>query len=213
MRKLDLVPAFILFGLLFAGCADEEADRVKTVEMTIYPETGYGAAMMSDIWTQPLLFSDSDDNEERMMLDIITEGFDIDYERGYEYKLNVEKIWMREPPQDVSSIKYVFIELVSKEKVITQDTEETLELFVSPETVKFTPKYPSAYEDDHTPKIYDALKVKTTGSDSWIILPEIEGFDFESGFEYKLSVNKIVQAEPYSVRYVLRDVMTKEEKK
>ena len=212
MRKLNLFFGFIALSILFFGCAKDEGDKGKIVEMTIYPETGYGASVVSDIWTQPLIFSDNDDDQKRMLVDIITEGFDFNYERGYEYKLKVKKVWMKEPPLDVSSIKYEFIELLSKEKVITSDSEENLKLFVSSGTVKFTPKYPVEYEDDNTPKIYDALKVKIINTDNWMVLTDIEGFDYETGYEYELSVKKVIQADPYSVKYVLLDILSKKEK-
>jgi hypothetical protein len=215
MRKLNLFFGFIVFSILFIGCTKkDDVDKEKIVEMTIYPETGYGASVMSDIWTQPLIFSDDDGNQKKMLVDILTEGFNFDYERGYEYKLKVKKVWMQEPPQDVSSIKYVFIELLSKEKAITSNSEENIELFVSSETVKFTPKYPSEYEDEDNiiPKIYDALKVKIVGFDDWMAITEIEGFDYEAGYEYELSVKKITQADPYSVKYVLLRILSKEKK-
>ncbi len=214
MNKLRLIGFFILFSVFFTSCLNDEEgeDREKTVEMTIYPETGYGAAVLSDIITQPLIFSDNDDNEKRMLVDIITEGFDFDYERGYEYTLKVKKVWMAEPPQDVSSIKYIFIELLSKKKVITEDSEENLNLFVSSETVLFTPRFPSEYvETEHGQeiKIYDALYVKNNATNEWMALTEIEGFNYEAGYEYELNVKKVTTAEPYAVRYVLTDVVSK----
>ena len=212
MRKLDLFFVFVFFSMLFIGCTKDDGDKEKIVEMTIYPETGYGSSVMSDIWTQPLIFSDNDENQEKMLVDIITEGFDFDYERGYEYKFSVKKVWMQDPPQDVSSIKYEFIELLSKEKVITNDREEDVNLFVSSETVKFTPKYPSEYDDNMIPRIYNALKVKNNDSDTWMALTEIEGFDYETGYEYELSVKKVTHAEPYSVKYVLLETLLKERK-
>lgn len=212
MKKLNLLLGFIFFSMLFIGCTKEEGDKKKIVEMTIYPETGYGASVMSDIWTQPLFFSDNDENQVKLLVDIMTDGFDFDYERGYEYKFRAKKVWMQNPPQDVSSIKYEFIELLSKEKVITDDSEENINLFVSSETVKFTPKYPTEYDDNMTPKIYDALKVKNTDSDNWMALTAIEGFDYEAGYEYELRVKKITQAEPYSEKYVLLETLSKERK-
>jgi hypothetical protein len=211
MKGLKLLLMAVVASVLLVSCS-EEGDDEKIVEMTIYPETGYGASVLSDVWTQPLLFSDSEDDQTQMLVDIITEGFDFEYERGYEYQLKVKKVWMHDPPQDVSSIKYVFIELLSKTKTITEDSEENIELFVSPQTIKFTPKYPSEYEDDQTPKIYDALHVKETGSENWMALPEIEGFDFEENYEYVLDVKKVTQADPYSVTYTLEDIISKTEK-
>ncbi len=212
MRKLKLFASAVILSVLLFSCLKEEGDREEIIEMTIYPETGYGGSLMSDVWTQPLLFSDSDDNRKQILTDIITENFDFNYERGYKYIFKVKKIRMQDPPQDVSSIKYVFIELLSKEKVILTDGEKDIELFVSSETVRFTPRYPSEFEDDETPKIYDAMLVKETGTDNWMALPVIEGFDFEKGYEYIIDVKKITQAEPYSVKYVLLDILSKKEK-
>ncbi|MCW3786040.1 DUF4377 domain-containing protein [Plebeiibacterium sediminum] len=214
MKTLNLFFGFTFLCTLFMGCTKDENDKEKIVEITIYPETGYGASMMSDIWTQPLLFSDNDENQVKLLVDIITDGFDFDYERGYEYKFRAKKVWMQEPPQDVFSIKYEFIELLSKERVIINDSEENINLFVSSKTVKFTPDYPSEYVDEEniTPKIYDALNVKNTDSDNWMALTKIEGFNYETGYEYVLKVKKITQAEPYSVKYVLLETISKENK-
>jgi hypothetical protein len=211
MNKLYLFAGVIILSVFFAGCASEEGDREKIVEMTIYPETGYGGSLLSDILTEPILFSDNDENQKQMLTDIITEGFDFDYERGYEYTLKVKKVWMQNPPQDVSSVKYVFIELLTKKKVITEDSEKKMVLFVSSQTVKFTPQYPCEYEnlaESEVPKIYDALHVKENGTDNWMALTNIEGFDYLKGYEYLLNVKKITQATPYSIRYILLDIIS-----
>ena len=216
MRKLNLFVGVIILSVFFASCTKEEADREKIVEMTLYPETGYGASIMSDVLTEPIQFSDNDENQKYLLTDIITEGFDFNYERGYEYTLKVKKVWMQNPPQDVSSVKYVFIELLTKKKVITSDSEKIIELFVSSQTVKFTPKYPGEYEKvagGEMPKIYDALHVKENGTDNWMALTKIEGFDYVKGYEYILNAKKITQADPYLVRYVLLDIISKKEKK
>ena len=211
MKKLHFFIAFVAFSFFFSSCLkDEKNDKEKIVEITIYPETGYGASVVSDVWTQPLIFSDNDDNQKRILVDIIFENLDLDYERGYQYTLKAKKVWMSEPPQDVSSIKYVFLKKLSKEKVIIEDSEENFELFVSSKTVKFTPKYPSEYEGtDPSPKIYNALLTKKPDTDNWMTIIEIEGFDFEEGYEYLIDIKKITQAEPYLVRYLLLDIKSK----
>lgn len=212
MRKLNLLIGLVVLTVFFTGCFEENGDKEKIVEMTIYAETGYGASVMSDILTEPLMFSDNDDNQKHLLVDMLTEGFDFEYEKGYEYVFKVKKVWMQEPPQDASSIKYIFIEQLSKTKVITENSEENIHLFVSSETVKFTPNYPPEYEDIggiQCPKVYDALYAKEEGSNLWMALTGIEGFNFEAGYEYVLDVKKITQAEPYSVRYILLDVLSK----
>lgn len=211
MKPLNLFLAVITYVFIFTSCLkEEENDKVKIVEVTIYPETGYGASVLSDVWTQPLIFSDNDDNQRRILIDIIFDDLSLNYERGYKYTLKAKKVWMREPPQDVSSIKYIYLELLSKEKVIIEDSEENIDLFVSSKTVKFTPKYPNEYEgDESTPKIYQALLVKKVDSDNWMAIIEINEFNFEEGFEYILSVKKVTQAEPYTIRYYLLDIKSK----
>lgn len=113
MRKLNLFVGIIILSTFLGSCTKDEANREKIVEMTLYPETGYGASVLSDVVTEPIQFSDNDENQKQMLTDIITEGFDFNYERGYQYTLKVKKVWMHNPPQDVSSVKYVFIELLS----------------------------------------------------------------------------------------------------
>jgi len=214
MRKLNLFVGVIMISAFFVSCTNEEGDREKIVKMTLYPETGYGASVMSDVLTEPIQFSDDDENKKQMFTDIIIEGFDFDYERSYEYTLKVKKVWMQNPPQDVSSVKYIFIELLTKKKTITENSEKNIELFVSSQTVKFTPKYPSEYENIEgveTLRIYDALHVKENGTNNWMALIKIDGFDYKKGYEYILNIKRITQADPYSVRYILLDIVSKTE--
>jgi hypothetical protein len=216
MKVFNLFAGIIILSTFLSSCNNEEVDREKIVEMTIYPETGYGAGVLSDVVTEPMQFSDNDENRNQLLIDIITEGFDFNYERGNEYRLKVKKVWMQNPPQDVSAVKYIFIELLSKKKVITTDSEKNIQLFVASQTVKFTPKYPNEYEKVggiETLKIYDALHVKEKDASNWMALTKIEGFDYVKGYEYVINVKKITQADPYSVRYVLLNILSKTEKK
>ncbi|WP_026063315.1 DUF4377 domain-containing protein [Pedobacter arcticus] len=212
MKKLSLFLSIAVISVLLLSCTKNQGDKEKIVEMTIYPETGHGASIMSDIWTEPLVFSDSDDPQKSNLSSIIIENFDFDYERGYEYKYKVKKIWLKNPPQDVSSIKYIFIKQLSKTKVIITDSEKNIQLLVSPETVKFTPKFPKELESDGSLKIYNALRVNEVNTNNWMALKTIEGFDFEAGFTYTLNVKKTTTAEPYAVKYVLVSVLSKEKK-
>lgn len=217
MRKLNFLLGFILFSVLTTSCTKEEekGDREKDVVFTIYEETGYGGAILSTYLTEPFLFSDSDDAQIRTLTDILVEGLvDFNYERGYRYTFNAKKIWMSEPPQDVSKIKYIISELLSKEKVITTDKEEEMTLFVASETVKFIPKYrkEDEAEDESSPNIYDALRVKEVSTNSWMAIIDIESFIYEVGHEYEIRVKKVTQAEPYSVKYVLLDIVSEKEK-
>jgi hypothetical protein len=195
------------------GCS-KDRDKVKMVTMTIYPETGCGMPILSPYWIDALIYSESDDKQKQMLLSTMTEGFDFKYEKGYEYTFKAMKVWMSNPPMDVSSIKYIFVGPLIKKKIIVENSEEEIELLVYSETVQYVPCFPNEYDEYGNIKIYDALLVKETNSPHYwtAVLKEIEGFDFESGYEYILNVKRMTQANPYLLRYILLDTKDKQKK-
>lgn len=215
MKKTYLLLSLLLIVNL-CGCTDG-ADKVKMVEMTISPETVYHRPVLSSSWWDCLVYSESDNKEERVLSDIIMEGFDFlqDYERGYEYTFRAKKVWMSNPPMDVSSIKYVFAGRLEKRRVIVDDKEESIKLLVMPQKVEYFKRYPMEYENGLL-VFSEALFCIDTKSDvsydryKNYVLREIEGFDFESGYEYILSVKKITQAKPYSVKFILEEIKDKQ---
>ncbi len=68
---------------------------------------------------------------------------------------------MQNPPQDVSTIKYVYLETLSKEKAITEISEMNIEVTVSDKMVKFMPRYHIEYEEIESEDgdVYEQLKV------------------------------------------------------
>lgn len=135
MKKLLLITALVVLTLALSNCDKSKLNKVKSVEVTIYPETEVGKGFMSDIWSDFLAYSDNIENDKRAINQIIFEGLDIYYQRGYEYRLKAKKIWMSNPPMDVSNVKYVITKLISKEKVITEPTQNIIEITVKPELV------------------------------------------------------------------------------
>ena len=141
MKRLNLILVSIIVSVLLFSCDKEEKDRVKIVELTIYPETRFSRDALSYIWSDALVISDSENKEQRALFATITEGLDYnDYERGYEYVYNVKKVWMQDPPQDVSSIKYIFLDLLSKKRVITENSERDIQLYVLPQRAEYRPR-------------------------------------------------------------------------
>src|SRR5699024_3580692 len=200
---------FLAMGMI-TGCFNENnQDREKVVEMTIYPEVGYGSALMSQTFTEELIFSESDDKTKRHLSNIITEGFDFEYERGYEYTFKAKKIWMSNPPQDVSSIKYVFMGSLNKSKVVTEDSEETMNITVQPHVVRFHPRF-SREDGTGQDKVYDALLCRNESAEKTLVLKNIEGFNFEEGYKYVLAVKRVITANPYSEKYELLDIIKKQ---
>lgn len=161
MKRINLFICAAFLCTTIAGCLKEEGDRTKDAEMTIYAKPGYGSSVLSNIFTEQFIFSESDDPQKQQMTDILMEGFDFDLEWGYEYTFTAKKVWMSNPPQDVSSIKYIFAGPLTSKKVITEDSEKEVEVFVHPETVKYTPRefYASGNEEDV--KVYDALLIRS----------------------------------------------------
>lgn len=212
MRKLSLIVASIIIMSAFLfSCEKDAKDTVKVVELIIYPETSFKGSELSDIWGDALVISDSEDAEKRV-LDNITEGFDYsDYERGYQYTYKVKKVWMHNPPQDVSSIKYIFMEQLSKKKVITENSEKDIQLYVLPQKVEYSPWIVKRDVENGMSQRYDALHVKNEKTGEWMALIDIEGFDFEAGFEYVINVSEMTKADPYSKKYTLLNVVSKEE--
>jgi len=214
-RESAKCAAILLIVAGFFSCEkwlyQSKEDKVKNVDMTIYPETWPILPVLSDIWLDALVFSESDDNQKRPFSSYIKEGFDFDYERGYEYTFKAKKVWMSDPPMDVASVKYIFAGSLTKKRVILENNEEEIELFVLSELVKYCPTFPIEYEND-IPKHYNALLCIDRKTNRNYVLKEIEGFNHESGYEYTLSIKKMIQAQPYSERYVLLDIKDKKSK-
>ena len=211
MKRLVLmsIPAMLML-IGFFSCDKSTGDKVKIVNMTIYPETWPGRSFLSEAWYDALVFSESDDNQKQTLSNTIIEGLDFDYERGYEYTFKANKVWMSNPPMDVSSIKYIFVGSLTKKRVIIENSEEEIELFVSSELVKYFPMFPIEYVNE-IPQDYDALFCVDKNTNRNYVLKEIEGFNYERGYEYTLSVKKIIQAQPYLERYVLLNIKDKHE--
>lgn len=208
MKKIYLF-LFLTIGILTGCLKDDNRDREKVVTMVIHPEIGYGGAILSETYTEILLFSDGDDNSIQYLENIITEGFDFDYERGYQYTFKAKKIWMSTPPQDVSSIRYVFIGPINKERVITKDKEEIINLTVQPHLVKFHPKFSEESENGEY-KVYNALLCRDDAAGSTVVLKSIEGFNYEEGYKYTLRVKRNISASPYSEKLDLLEILSKE---
>ena len=205
MRKLKLLLCLTITTTFLLSCSkDDDGDVEKVIEMTIYPETGYSGYVMSeDVYGEFLCFSESDSNEKKVLTDGGGSLNNFDYEKGYEYKIRAKKTFLKNPPQDASSIRYDYIETLSQEKIITENSEQNIEIEVAPEKIGFIPRSGNEIEQ--------ALFVRKKGEDKMQPLLNIEGFDYEEGYKYRLSVKKVIQADPYSVRYILLEILSKKD--
>ncbi|WP_172914556.1 hypothetical protein [Capnocytophaga canis] len=212
MKKRGIFILVFLLNFVWVGCLKNEAEDVETiVELTIYPQTQSGKHVLSDIWTEAIVYSDNEDNRKQDAFHTIIEGKDkLSYERGFQYTFKAKKTWMKKnPPQDVIPIKYELLELLKKEKIITQDTSEEIELAVNPQKVKFYKSYPIELDANGKPVLYDALFCLDNQTKKPVILQEIKNFEFETGYHYLLKVNKLTKATPFSVSYELIEIKSK----
>lgn len=204
MRKLNLLLCFLTITFLSSCLKDDDGDVQKIVEMTVYPETGFGGYLFStDVYGEFLLFSESDNQDKRLLTNGGSVYDYLDYEKGFEYKIKVRKTFLKNPPQDGSSIEFEYIETISKNKIITQNSEQQIEMEVGPTKVGFI----SLSQNE----IQQALFVKENEENNMKPLLAIEGFNYEEGYRYKLNVKKIIQADPYSVKYVLVNIISQEQ--
>lgn len=205
MRKLNLLLCLIITITFLTNCSkDDDGNVQKIVEMTVYPETGFGGFFWTtDVHFEFLLFSESDNKDIRLLTSGGSIYDNLDYEKGFEYKIEARKTFLKNPPQDGSSIEFEFIKIISKNKVVIENSEHQIEMEVGPTKVKFI----SLSRDG----IQQALFVKENGENNMKPLLGVEGFNYEEGYKYKLNVKKIIQAEPYSVKYILVDIISQEQ--
>lgn len=205
MKKTKLILYLIMpLTFLFSCLNDDDGDVHKIAEMTIYPETGFnGFLLATNLYGEFLLFSESEDQNIRTLTSGGSLYVDLDYEKGYEYKIEARKTFMKNPPQDGSSIVFEYVKTLSRTKVVTQNSEQQIVMEVGPSKVGFIPLSQN--------EIRQALFAKEQGEDMMKPLLSIEEFDHEEGYNYKLNVKKVIQAEPYSVKYILIDIISQEQ--
>ena len=203
MKKLNLILSCILTILFFSACSnDEKGDVQKTIEMTIYSDTGFAGYFMSDnLYGEFLLFSEEGNNNVNVLTSGGSSFDDFDYEKGYQYKVKARKTTLANPPQDGSSIVYDYLETISKKKVVTENSEQQIEIEVGPKKVGYIARSQNGRQE--------AFLIKENGAENTKIVVGIENFNFEEGNRYKLKVKKVIQAEPYTVKYILIEVVSK----
>ena len=203
ISSLSLVLSCVVVILFLSSCSnDEKGDVTKTIEMTIYSDTGFSGYLFSDNdFGEFLLYSERDDKNQNVLANGF-EGFsDFDYQKGYEYKIKARKTTFANPPQDGSSIGYDYLETISKKKVVTQNSEQEIEIEVGPRKVGFIAMSQNGMQQ--------AFLIKEVGAINSKPLVAIEDFDYEEGNRYRLKVKKVIQAEPYTVKYILIEVVSK----
>lgn len=100
----------LIFGaiILFCSCKKDENDKV--IFYTVASEKVYRYGVFGEV--PYYVVKEKNDNDWKVLRNDI-QGF-FDYERGYEYRVAVAKIHVKEPMQDASPIEYHLLYIISK---------------------------------------------------------------------------------------------------
>jgi heat shock protein HslJ len=207
IKKVLGLTFLTLVGMMLSACASstgtepvDQAAQPGTAEKTVF----IGPVLVDCQGEGPqkcMLVKENPGDEYTLFYDQIG-GFD--YEEGFEYKLVVREEQVENPPAGGSSLKWYLVRIESKESVpIAGDVVEKT-LFVGPELVDCTGVAPQK-----------CMLVKDNPKDEYsFFYDQIEGFDYEEGYEYEL----VVQVEPVedppadasSLKWTLVNVVSKE---
>ncbi len=206
-RKYFGFALLAVLGLVVAACA-------QTTPTEPVDQQAQSGAEMSTMFVGPVLVDCEGEGPQKCMLvkenpadeyqlfyDQI-EGFD--YEEGFEYELEVEVEPVDNPPAGGSSLKLTLVRILNKQPVPIAAESEMKTVFVGPELVDCVGVSPQK-----------CMQVKENPGDEYTMFyDQIEGFDYEEGYEYEL----LVQEEPVenppadasSIRWVLVSMESKE---
>ena len=196
---------FALFVLTSCLNDDTPEDKVETMNMAISAMTYIDSPVMANYPIEGMRAKVGNDTDYQFMAFNQIEGFT--FKPGYAYELRVERTTLGNPPADASRYTYKLIDELLKHPV--ECTRETVRLYVSAEMGNYDWGIPQM-DDAHCMKIRESVNV------GWTNVPfnKIEGFTYEDGNAYELSVEKItLHAQPtddrcQTVQYVLQEIIS-----
>ena len=205
MKTKLFLSLFALFVL--TGCLNDDTpeDKVETMNMAISAMTYIDSPVMANYPIEGMRAKVGNDTDYQFMAFNQIEGFT--FKPGYAYELRVERTTLGNPPADACRYTYKLIDELLKHPV--ECTRETVRLYVSAEMGNYDWGIPQM-DDAHCMKIRESVNV------GWTNVPfnKIEGFTYEDGNAYELSVEKItIHAQPtddrcQTVQYVLQEIIS-----
>ena len=197
-----------LFAVLaLTGCLDDDTpeDKTETMNVAISAMTYIDSPVMVSYPMEGMWAKVGNDADYQFLTFNEIEGFT--FEPGYTYELQVERTTLGNPPADASIYTYRLIEELSKQPA--ECTREIVRLYVSAERGNYDWGIPQT-DDAH------CMKIRESENEEWVNAPfnKIEGFIYEDGTAYELSVEKItLNAQPtddrcQTVQYVLQEIIS-----
>ena len=196
-----------LFGLLITACAQtpgsepvdqgaqsDSEGRTMFVGPVLVVCQGEGPQKC-------MLVRENPEDEYTLFYDQI-EGFD--FEEGFEYEMEVEVEQVADPPAGSSFLKWTLIRILNKQPVPIAAEGEQKTIYVGPELVDCVGVAPQK-----------CMQVKENPEDEYILFyDQIEGFEYEEGFEYQLIISEEQVEDPpadaSSIKWTLVSVESKE---
>ena len=205
MKTKLFLSLFALFVLTSCLNDDTPEDKVETMNMAISAMTYIDSPVMANYPIEGMRAKVGNDTDYQFMAFNQIEGFT--FKPGYAYELRVERTTLGNPPADACRYTYKLIDELLKHPV--ECTRETVRLCVSAEMGNYDWGIPQM-DDAHCMKIRESVNV------GWTNVPfnKIEGFTYEDGNAYELSVEKItLHAQPtddrcQTVQYVLQEIIS-----
>lgn len=188
INRLGKFLVLIFCAIGFVSCLDDDDDEIKdkveTMEVQVSPYTQFTGVLMSNDIIEGMSVKVGSDTDYGFMGLSRIEGFN--FERGYGYKLRVLRTRLTNPPADGDLYTYKLIKVLSKEDHAKSRTE--ISLYVSSEIGEF--RWGDITEDMPS----KGMKIRENEADDWTVGPfnRIEGFEYEKGYNYVLSVEKVV---------------------
>ena len=198
MRKL-ILPILIVTVVLAGACMPIQPETPpsqpsgEVITLFVGPElvdcVGVGPMKCMQVKTDP-------DAEYELFYGQI-DGFE--FEEGFEYELEVQVDPVENPPADAPNVRYTLIRILNKQPVAQES--EVVTMYVGPELVDCVGVGPMK-----------CMQVKTDPDAEYeLFYSQIEGFEFEEGYEYEL----LVQVDPVenppadasSLQYTLIEVV------
>jgi len=179
----------LLMGVMgFTSCSndDEPVDKVETVDATISSYTQLSGVMLNNDIIEGMSVKIGSNGEYSFLGFNAIDGFT--YEGGYEYSVQLQRTTLANPPADASCYIYKLIKINSKVDKAQSRTET--KMYISGEMGAY--KQGELTQDMPSP----GIKYRELETDDWTVGPmnRIQGFDYEEGYDYVLSVQKTMLA-------------------
>jgi heat shock protein HslJ len=197
---LNLIIVLFVGALLSSGCAERTTEgETVGVEKTLF--VGPGLVDCVGVALQKCMLVKENMEDEYMNFYDQIEGFD--YVEGYEYELIVRVDEFEGPPVDASSLMYTLVEVVKQTQFIAPEEPVEKTIFIGPVLVDCVGVAPQV-----------CVLVKENAEDEYeFFYDQIEGFEYEEGYEFELIVRieevENPPADASSLRYVLLEVLRK----